>query len=156
MGIWIIVCVQKPCHHFLQTFHPLGHYACLRLCSAIVHFIQKNCLFLCAMADQRKLRQTVGLENMNMTSQTMHTKHKWHYTPLNEPPPHEHFLRAPLGNPSQGERNFFNVIIQPWSKGVFCITWHVRWPTEPSVGRFPTSTLRKEIYYRNQNSWNKL
>jgi len=28
------------------------------------------------MADQRKLRQNVGLENMNMTSQTTHTKYK--------------------------------------------------------------------------------
>ena len=23
MGIWIIVCIQKPSHHFLQTFHSL-------------------------------------------------------------------------------------------------------------------------------------
>jgi len=23
MGIWVIVCVQKPSHHFLQTFRPL-------------------------------------------------------------------------------------------------------------------------------------
>jgi len=22
-GIWVIVCVQKPSHHFLQTFRPL-------------------------------------------------------------------------------------------------------------------------------------
>jgi len=22
-GIWFIVCIQKPSHHFLQTFHPL-------------------------------------------------------------------------------------------------------------------------------------
>jgi len=23
MGTWVIVCVQKPSHHFLQTFRPL-------------------------------------------------------------------------------------------------------------------------------------
>ena len=22
MGIWVVVCVQKPSHHFLQTFRP--------------------------------------------------------------------------------------------------------------------------------------
>ena len=42
MGIWIIICIQKPCHHFLQTFRPLRM---LRLCSAIVHFILNNCLY---------------------------------------------------------------------------------------------------------------
>jgi len=51
MGIWLIVWVQKPSHHFLQTFRPLG-YACL--CSAIVHFILKITFILSAKADQRK------------------------------------------------------------------------------------------------------
>ena len=23
VGIWVIVCIQKPYHHFLQTFRPL-------------------------------------------------------------------------------------------------------------------------------------
>jgi len=23
VGIWIIACIQKPTHHFLQTFRPL-------------------------------------------------------------------------------------------------------------------------------------
>ena len=50
---WVIVWVQKPSHHFLQTFRPLGH-ACLRLCSAIVHFIRKITFNLSAKADQRK------------------------------------------------------------------------------------------------------
>jgi len=37
----------------------------------------KNIVFiLSAMADQRKPRQNVGLENMNMMSQTTHTKYK--------------------------------------------------------------------------------
>jgi len=46
----------------LTTFcRPFVHYACLRLCSAIVHFIQNNCLILSAMAELRKLCQNVGL-----------------------------------------------------------------------------------------------
>ena len=53
----------------LTTFcRPFAHYAYLKLCSAIVHFIQNNCLYLSAMADQRKLRQNVSLENLNTTS----------------------------------------------------------------------------------------
>jgi len=52
VGIWVIVWVQKPSHHFLQTFRPLG-YACLRLCSVIVHFIRKIAFILSAKADQR-------------------------------------------------------------------------------------------------------
>jgi len=39
-GIRAIVCVQKPPQHFLQTLH----YACLRLCCAIVQFVRNNCL----------------------------------------------------------------------------------------------------------------
>jgi len=42
VGIRAIVCVQKPPHHFLQTLH---HCVCLRLCSAIVHFIRNNFLY---------------------------------------------------------------------------------------------------------------
>jgi len=53
IGIWVIVWMQKPSHHFLQTFRPLG-YACLRLCSAIVHFIRKIAFILSTKADQRK------------------------------------------------------------------------------------------------------
>jgi len=30
------------------------HYECLRLCSAIVHFIRNNCLYLSAMADRKR------------------------------------------------------------------------------------------------------
>jgi len=43
-GIWLIVCVQKPSHHFCR---PFVHYACLRLCSAIVHFIPKQLSLFC-------------------------------------------------------------------------------------------------------------
>ena len=51
VGIRVIVCVQKPPHHFLQT--PI-HYACLRLCSAIVHLSETIVFILSAKADQRK------------------------------------------------------------------------------------------------------
>jgi len=45
LGIWVIVCIQKPSHTFCR---PFVHFACLRYCSAIVHFIRNNCLyFLC-------------------------------------------------------------------------------------------------------------
>jgi len=53
VGIWFIVWVQKTSHHFLQTIRPSG-YACLRLCSAIVHFIRKITFILSAKAGQRK------------------------------------------------------------------------------------------------------
>jgi len=26
VGIWVIVCVQKPSHHILQTFRPLRRF----------------------------------------------------------------------------------------------------------------------------------
>jgi len=32
-------------NHPTTFSRPFVHYACLRLCSAIVHFIQNNCLF---------------------------------------------------------------------------------------------------------------
>jgi len=51
VGIWVIVCFRQPSHHFLQTIRPL-RYACLRLCSAVGHFIRNNCV-LSAEADQR-------------------------------------------------------------------------------------------------------
>jgi len=42
-------------HLTLTNFcRPFVHYACLRLCSAIVHFFRNNCLYLGAMADQRE------------------------------------------------------------------------------------------------------
>jgi len=46
VGIWVIVCIEEPSHHFLQTFR---HYECLRLCSAIVRFIRNNCLYFCLL-----------------------------------------------------------------------------------------------------------
>jgi len=46
VGIWAIVYIQESSPLCLQTFRPL--YACLKLCSAIVHFIWNNCFcFVC-------------------------------------------------------------------------------------------------------------
>ena len=42
MGIWVIVCIQE---HLPIFCRPFVHYACLRLCSAIVQLIQNNFLF---------------------------------------------------------------------------------------------------------------
>ena len=42
MNIWVIVCIQN---HLTTFCRPFVHYACLRLCSAIVHFIRNNCLY---------------------------------------------------------------------------------------------------------------
>ena len=55
-------------NHLTTFCRPFAHYTCLRLCFATVNFIRNNCLYLSAVAGQSKLRQTVGLENMNMTS----------------------------------------------------------------------------------------
>jgi len=38
VGVWAIVCIQKPSQPFV-------HYARSRLCSAIVHFVRNNCLY---------------------------------------------------------------------------------------------------------------
>jgi len=43
LGILVVVCIQKPSHHFLQTFRPLRIF--YSLCSAIVHRIRISCLY---------------------------------------------------------------------------------------------------------------
>jgi len=38
--------LSSASRNLLTTFcRPFVHYACLRLCSAIVHFIRNNCLY---------------------------------------------------------------------------------------------------------------
>jgi len=50
VGIWVIVCVQKPSHHFLRTFRPLRMFAIVFRGS-----LSETAVFiLSAMADQRK------------------------------------------------------------------------------------------------------
>jgi len=55
-------------NHLITLCRPFAHYACLRLCSAIAHFIPTVVFILSAMADQRELCQNVGLESRNTTS----------------------------------------------------------------------------------------
>ena len=78
-------------NHLTKFCRPFVHYACLRLCSAIVHFIQNNCLYFicCGWSAQtspkrwfRKHQCDVKLWRHKQT----HTKYKWHHTPLNDPP----------------------------------------------------------------------
>jgi len=42
VGIRVIVCVQKPSHHF---WRPFVDYACLRLCFVIVYVTRNNSLY---------------------------------------------------------------------------------------------------------------
>jgi len=54
IGIWIIVCIQKPSHHSLQTFRPLRMFKFVFRDSSLY---SKTIVFiLSAMADRRKLR----------------------------------------------------------------------------------------------------
>jgi len=83
---WVSGLSSVSWYHLTTLCRPFTHYACLRLCFAIVHIIQTNCIvfILSALADQRNFRQNVHLENMNITSQTTHAKYEWHHTTLNE------------------------------------------------------------------------
>jgi len=61
--------VNGPKSNRPNTFsRPFALQAFLRLYSAIVLLSKTIDFILSAMADQRKLRQNVSLENMNMTS----------------------------------------------------------------------------------------
>jgi len=51
VGIWIIVCVQKPFYHFLQSFHPLHLFKIVFRDSSLFETIV---LILSAKADPRK------------------------------------------------------------------------------------------------------
>jgi len=52
---WWKAGLSSAYRNHLTTFcRPFVHYACLRLCSAVVHFIRNNCLFLSVKVDQRK------------------------------------------------------------------------------------------------------
>ena len=51
VGIRVIVCVQKPPHHFLQTPHPLQ---IVFSDSSLVHVSETIVFILSAKADQRK------------------------------------------------------------------------------------------------------
>jgi len=53
VGIWVIVCIQKPSHHFLQTFRPLHMFKIVFRDSLL--YPKQLCFvfFVSAMADQR-------------------------------------------------------------------------------------------------------
>ena len=45
MGIWVIVCIQKPSHYFLQTFRPLHMFKIVfRDCSLYPKQLSLFCL----------------------------------------------------------------------------------------------------------------
>ena len=69
--LWWEARLSSASRNHLTTFcRSFAYYACLRLCSAVVHFIRNETIVcnLSAMADQRKPRRKFSLANMNMTS----------------------------------------------------------------------------------------
>ena len=88
MGIWVIVCIQKPSHHFLQIFRPLHMFEIVFRDSSFypkqyLHFV---CYGLSAQTSPKRLVWKTGIWRQIMMSQTTHTKYKWHHMPLNENP----------------------------------------------------------------------
>jgi len=51
VGIWIVVCIQKQPHHFLQTFRQLRMFKIVFRDGSLY---PKQMSFLSAMAEQRK------------------------------------------------------------------------------------------------------
>jgi len=51
VGIWVIVCIQKPSHHFLQTFRPLRMFKIVFRHSSL--YLKQFAFIFSAMADQR-------------------------------------------------------------------------------------------------------
>jgi len=52
VGIWVIVCTQKPSHHFLSDLSSTKRM--FKFVFRDSSFIRNNCYFLFAMAEQRK------------------------------------------------------------------------------------------------------
>jgi len=96
VGIWIIVCIQKPSHHFLQTFRPLRIFKIVFRDSSLYpkQLSLFGLLWLISANFAKTLVWKTWIQRQTMTSQTTHTKHKWYHTPLNENP-HENFLHTP-------------------------------------------------------------
>jgi len=86
-------------NHPITFCRPFAHYACLRLCSAIVHFIQNNRLYFvcCGWSAQVSPNRWFGKHEYDVklwrhkqrTPNTNDTIRHWM-------PPHENFLRTPL------------------------------------------------------------
>jgi len=54
VGMWVIVCVQKPSHHFLQTFRPLRMFEIVLRDNSLSSLSETILLILSAKAYQRK------------------------------------------------------------------------------------------------------
>jgi len=88
VGIWIIVCIQKPTHHFLQTFRPL------RMCEIVFgdsslypkHLSLFCLLWLVSANFAKTLVWKTWIRRQIMTSQKTDIKYKWHHTPWMNPP----------------------------------------------------------------------
>jgi len=52
VGIWIIVCIQKPSHYILQTFRPLRLFKIVFRDSSL--YPKQLSLFLSATTEQRR------------------------------------------------------------------------------------------------------
>jgi len=89
VGTCVIVCIQKPSHHILQTFRPLRMFKItFRDSSLYPKQLSIFCLLWLISANVAKtLVWKTCMWLQIMTSQTTHTKYKWHHTPLNETPP---------------------------------------------------------------------
>jgi len=87
--MWIIVCIPKPTHHFFQTFRPIRMFEIVFCDSSLCpKHLSLFCLLCLISANFTKtLVWKTWIRRQIMTSQTTDMKHKWHQTPLNEPPP---------------------------------------------------------------------
>jgi len=85
--MWIIVCIQKPSHHVLQALRPLCMSKIVFRDSSLY---PKQSLFCLVWLISANFTETLVWKTWIwreiMTSQTTHTKYKWHHTPLNETP----------------------------------------------------------------------
>jgi len=97
VGIWITICIQKPSHHFLQTFHHLRMFKIVFRDSSL--YSKQMCLscvlWLISANFAKTLVWKAWIWRQIMMSQTTHTKcndtiRLWMKPPL------EHFLRTPL------------------------------------------------------------
>jgi len=88
VGVWIIVCIQKPSHHFLQTLRPLCMFKIVFRDSSL--YPKQSSLFcllwLISASFTKPLVWKTWIWRQIMTPQTTHTKYKWRHTPLNAPP----------------------------------------------------------------------
>ena len=77
MGIWITICIQKPSHHFLQTFRPLRMFKIVFRESSL--YSKQLCLLCLLWLSSANFAKTLfwkaWIWRQIMTSQTTHTKY---------------------------------------------------------------------------------